>query len=65
MVGEPRPASIENVPPGHGGRECLSAAERIARETAGELFGAMGTDELTALRDTLSRFVDSHREPTG
>ena len=33
--------------------------------TAGELFGAMGDDELTALRDTLSRFVDRHREPAG
>ena len=46
-----------------GGRECLTAAEHIARQTAGELFGALGDDELTALRDTLARFVDRHREP--
>ena len=45
------------------GQECLTAAEHVARETAGELFGTMDHDELTTLRDTLARFVNRHREP--
>jgi DNA-binding MarR family transcriptional regulator len=39
------------------GRQCLAAAEEIARKAATEMFGSMSIDELTTLRDTLSRFV--------
>lgn len=39
------------------GRACLTAAEKIARQAAAELFGSLSADEMIAMRDTLLRFV--------
>ena len=39
------------------GAKCLAGAEEIARGAATEMFGSMSAAELTALRDTLARFV--------
>jgi DNA-binding MarR family transcriptional regulator len=39
------------------GRECLAAAEKIARQAAADLFSAMSADEMATMRDTLARFV--------
>lgn len=42
-----------------GGQECLAAAQAVAREVAGRLFGEMDPAQLTALRDGLRSFVET------